>query len=314
MERDVFVREVGLRDGLQNVSTFFPTPLKKAWIAAEAAAGVPEIQLCSFVPAKVVPQFTDASAIVSYALSIPRLHVSALAPNLKGAEHAFAAGIHELDYVVSVSESHNMSNVRRTPAESMEDFKRIRELRDSNDAYRDITLSGGLSTVFGCSMEGAVLPSAVLRLAEQYVEFGADQLNIADTVGYANPKQVKDMFSLLESALGDIPLVAHFHDTRGLGLANAYAALETGVTRFDATLGGLGGCPFAPGATGNIVMEDLLFMFESMGLRTGVDLESLLEVRNIEAEGLPGEPLHGALAKAKLPKGFKAGALAVAGD
>ncbi len=304
MERDVVVQEDGLRDGLQNVDVFFPTDLKKAWISAEYEAGVREMQVCSFVPEKLIPQFKDAIEVVEHALTLPGLTISALVPNLKGAQRAFEAGVHVVGYVLSASESHNQSNVRRSVAESIEDFARITELRSSNEAWRDVRLGGGIATSFGCTIEGHVDPAAVERLAEMYVEHGVDELSIADTVGYANPAQVKDLFTRLRSVVGDVPMSAHFHDTRGLGLANVVAALDAGVRDFDACLGGLGGCPFAPGATGNIVTEDTVFMLESMGLRTGIDLEKLIAVREIVASGLPNDALRSAIAQAKPPMGF----------
>ncbi|MCH8204912.1 MAG: hydroxymethylglutaryl-CoA lyase [Candidatus Hydrogenedentes bacterium] len=304
MERDVVVQEDGLRDGLQNVDVFFPTELKKAWITAEYEAGVREMQVCSFVPEKLMPQFKDALEIVAHARTLPGLTISALVPNLKGAQRAFEAGVHVVGYVLSASESHNQSNVRRSVAESIEDFARIAELRASNEAWRDVRLGGGIATSFGCTIEGHVDPAAVERLAEMYVEHGADEISIADTVGYANPAQVKDLFTRLKAAVGDVPMSAHFHDTRGLGLANVVAALDAGVRDFDACLGGLGGCPFAPGATGNIVTEDTVFMLESMGLRTGIDLDKLIAVREIVESGLPDDPLRSAIAQAKPPVGF----------
>lgn len=306
MQRDVTVREVGPRDGLQNVETFFPTEAKLKWIAAAAEAGVPAIEVCSFVPAKVIAQFTDAGEVVAHALKLPGLEVSALIPNLKGAERGFEAGAHQLNFVVSVSESHNRNNVRRTRAESMEDFARIVALRDSRPRWRGVKLVGGLSTSFGCTFEGRIDPGEVLRMAERFAELGADGLGIADTVGYANPEQVRHLFRLLDSRIGGLRLSAHFHDTRGLGLANVCAALEAGVRVFDASLCGLGGCPFAPGATGNIVTEDLVFMLEAMGLATGIDLDRLIEIRSLIAEHLPEEPLHGTIARAGPPKGFAA--------
>jgi len=292
------------------VKSFCPTDAKKEWISAESAAGVTEMQVCSFVPVKVIPQFADCAEVVAHALSLPGLVVSALAPNLRGAERGFEAGVHKLGYVLSASESHNLSNVRRSTDESLLDFKRIVELRRSNEEWSKVKLAGGISTAFGCTIEGNVSADVVLRLAEKYVQYGADELNVADTVGYANPGQVKDLFTRLRSALGDVPLSAHFHDTRGLGLANSYAALEAGIRTFDACLGGMGGCPFAPGASGNVVTEDLVFMFEAMGLRTGIDLDRLIAVREIIAAALPGEPLYGAIARARTPKGFRAGAIA----
>jgi hydroxymethylglutaryl-CoA lyase len=304
MARDVVVCEVGPRDGLQISPHIMPTAAKLEWIAAEAAAGVPEIEVCSFVPPKLIPQFQDAAEVVAGALKIPGLTVSALVPNRMGAERAFQAGVHKINYVLSASESHNLRNVRRSTGESLEDFRRIAELRNSNAEWTRIQLCGSVSTAFGCTIEGPIAEDAVVRLAEKYVEYGADELSIADTVGYANPAQVKRMFTRLQG-LGRIELIGHFHDTRGMGLANVYAALEAGVRSFDASLGGMGGCPFAPGATGNIVTEDLVFLLEAGGFRTGIQLERLLEVRKIVQRALPDEPLHGGISKAGLPLGFQ---------
>jgi hydroxymethylglutaryl-CoA lyase len=306
-ETDVEVREVGLRDGLQSVSTFFPTEEKIAWIRAEAACGMPEIEVCSFVPPKLIPQFTDCAEVVAAALEIPDLNVSALTPNLKGALRGFETGVHKLNYVTSVSESHNQSNVRRTVDESVEDFRRIVEARDQHEEASDTRLGAGLSTAWGCSIEGPVDPGATVRLAGRFVEAGADELAICDTVGYANPTEVKALLTRVVEEYGDaVDIAAHFHDTRGLGLANVYAALEAGITRFDATLGGLGGCPYAPNATGNIVMDDLVFLLEGAGLKTGVDLDGLIAVRDIIARNLPDEKLYGMYALAGAPKGFRA--------
>lgn len=304
MKRDVIVREVGPRDGLQIVDTFFPTERKKAWISAEYDAGVRSMQVCSFVPEKVVPQFKDASEIVAHSLALPDLDVSVLVPNLNGAERAFHEEVHLIGFVLSVSETHNMNNVRRTVAESLEQFKAILEMRALNPEWSAAHIGGGISTAFGCTFEGTVSPDATLRVVESLIELGADSLSVADTVGYANPAQVKDLFTRIQSIAGDLPVSAHFHDTRGLGLANVTAALEAGIRDFDACLGGLGGCPFAPGATGNIVTEDLVFMLEAMGLKTGIDLDALIRVREIVAAELPGEPLRSAIAQAKPPLGF----------
>jgi hydroxymethylglutaryl-CoA lyase len=302
MHRDVIICEVGPRDGLQLVQQVLPAAAKQAWIEAEARAGVPEIEVTSFVRADVMPQFADAAEVAARALSIPGLTVSVLVPNLKGAELAFATHPHKVNYVLSASESHNLRNVRRPVKDSLEDFRRIVELRDSNPGWRAIPLRGYISTSFGCTIEGAISEDVVVRLAEKYFEFGASEVTLADTVGYANPVQAKRLFRRVRNLGGDVS--AHFHDTRGLGLANAFAALETGVRRFDSSLAGLGGCPFAPLATGNIVTEDLVFMLESGGLRTGIDLAKLIETRKLVQSALPSETLHGWIAKAGLPKGF----------
>jgi hydroxymethylglutaryl-CoA lyase len=304
--RDVIVREVGLRDGLQSVATFFPTDAKRAWISAEYDAGVREMQVCSFVPAKTFQQFSDCEDVVAHALELEGLVVSAFVPNVRGAERAFAAGVHLLGHVVSASEGHSQSNLRRSVDDAMQDFRAIAELRESRREWQRTRLGACVATAFGCTIDGPVDPDQVLRLAEQYVEYGAEELMLADTVGFGDPTAVKRLFSRLPAHVGDVPLSAHFHDTRGLGLANVVAALDAGVRRFDSSLGGLGGCPFAPGATGNIVTEDLVFMLESMGLSTGIDIERLVDVRQILARELPNEPLHGAIAAAGLPKGYTA--------
>jgi hydroxymethylglutaryl-CoA lyase len=302
---DVRVCEVGLRDGLQLVSSFFPTEQKLAWIRAEAAAGVREIEVTSFVPAKVVPQFVDAEEVVRESLKIPGLSVIALIPNMKGAERGFALGVHQLNFVMSVSKTHNLKNVRREREESIADLRRIVEARNALPEGRRPLIVGGLSTALGCSYEGRVPVDDVRKYAAQLAEAGVDEIAVADTVGYGDPTQVRAVFKAVIAEIGKIPLRAHFHDTRGTGLANVAAALDMGVRRFDASLAGLGGCPFAPGASGNIVMDDLVFMLDSMGLRTGIDLEKLISVRNILKSNLPGTELYGAVAKAGLPTMYR---------
>ncbi|HUN48988.1 MAG TPA: hydroxymethylglutaryl-CoA lyase [Stellaceae bacterium] len=303
---DVHLCEVGMRDGLQNVADFMPTAEKLAWLEAEAAAGMPEMEVCSFVPPKLIPQFADASEVCERALKIPGLTVAALIPNLKGAERGIAAGVHKLSFVISVSESHNQRNVRRSREESVADFRRIVELVRSLDAKKRPKLAVGLSTALGCTIEGNVAESEVVRFAEIMAEAGADEIAVPDTVGYANPAQVRRVFKAVMGAVGKIPVAAHFHDTRGLGIANSLAALDVGVRNFDACLAGLGGCPYAPGASGNIVMEDLVFLLEGMGLKTGVDLDRLVKCREIIHRALPNVELHGGVGKAGLPKGFHA--------
>ena len=298
---DIEVSEVGLRDGLQMLQAFFPTADKLAWIEAEAAAGVREIEVTSFVPAKVVPQFTDAEDVVRGAQEIPGLQVSALIPNLKGAERGFELGVAKLNFVMSVSKTHNLKNVRREREESVADFKRIVAARDAQPPGRRARLLGGLSTALGCSFEGRIAVDDVRRYAVMLAEAGADEIAVADTVSYADPAQVRAVFKAVLAEVGTLPVVAHFHNTRGTGLANVLAALDCGVTRFDASLAGLGGCPFAPGATGNIVMEDLVYMLDSMGLRTGIDLDKLLAVRAILQRNLPAGEMHGMLARAGMP-------------
>ena len=310
---DVTVCEVGLRDGLQMLDTFFLTEEKLAWIRAEAAAGVREIEVTAFVPPKLLPQFVDAQSVVEGALAINGLMVLGLVPNLKGAERGVALGVHKLNFVMSVSRTHNLKNVRREREQSLEDFRRIADmLRTLPEATRP-NLLGGLSSALGCSYEGRIPVDDVRRYAAAYAEAGADEIMIADTVGYADPTLVRTAFKAVMAEVGTLPVSAHFHDTRGLGLANVTAALDCGVRRFDASLAGLGGCQFAPGATGNIVMDDLCFMLDAMGLRTGVDLPKLVAVRDIVARNLPATPLQGAFARAGFPADYRAAAERSAG-
>lgn len=303
-QRDVWLREVGTRDGLQSIETIFSTAAKLEWIRLEAAAGMPEIEVGSFVSPKLLPQMADSAEVVAGAKRNPGLRVSVLVPNLRGAENAMAAGAQQLNYVLSVSEAHSRANVRRSVQEAMDDFERIVKLRNERPEYHNIRIAGGLATAFGCTIAGQVPVSEVFAAARRMIEIGADEIAVADTVGYANPAQCRLIFREVLAIAGDIPVAAHFHDTRGLGLANVDAALEVGVRRFDASLAGLGGCPYAPGASGNVVMDDLVFMLEAMGLATGVDLEGLMETRRYMESQLSGEPTRGAFVKAGVPKGF----------
>lgn len=301
-DREVQIREVGLRDGLQMVRTILTSEQKLEWCARLVDAGVTDIEVTSFVPPKVVPQFADAVEVAAGALAIDGLHAAALVPNLKGAQRAFDVGLAKVHYVLSASNEHNLKNVRRSTAESVDDFVRIAAARD--ELGRDIVLGAGVATAFGCTIAGKVDESIVLGLVETLIEAGAQEITIADTVGYANPAQVRALMRQVLALAGQVPVACHFHDTRGLGLANVMAALDAGVRAFDASLGGLGGCPFAPNATGNINTEDTVFMLEAQGLRTGIDIDELLAIRETIAAWLPGEPFTGAIARAGLPKTF----------
>jgi hydroxymethylglutaryl-CoA lyase len=314
MSERAHVREVGLRDGLQSISEILPTEDKIAWLDAEHAAGVREIEVSSFVPPKLLPQLADAETVVRHALSLPGLTVSALIPNLRGAERGLALGVHEMNFVLSVSEGHNRANVRRTTAESVEDFRRVVALCHTAPAERHPRVACGLATAFGCTIEGPVDEDRVRRIAVEAAEAGADAIILADTVGYGQPAAVERVFRWVIADVAPLPVAGHFHDTRGLGLANVLAALNAGARAFDASLGGLGGCPYAPGATGNIVTEDLAFMLEAMGFETGIDIERLLEVRELVHGFLPNVAEHGAIAKAGLPKNFRAAPLAQAAE
>ncbi|MCC7256830.1 MAG: hydroxymethylglutaryl-CoA lyase [Gammaproteobacteria bacterium] len=310
---DVLVSEVGPRDGLQSIKAVMPTAAKKAWIAAEAAAGVREIEVCSFVPAKLLPQMADAAEVVAFARTIPGLTVLALVPNLRGAENAIAAGAHKIALPLSASETHSKANLRRTHDQVIEEVRQIAALVRSLPADRRPGFEGNVATAFGCTLEGPVPERKVVELACRLVEAGVDEVGLSDTTGYANPQQLRRLIRLVRAEIGAERLSGvHLHNTRGLGLANALAALEEGITTLDSSLGGLGGCPYAPGASGNIVTEDLVFMLDAMGLRTGIDLPRLLAVRRILAEALPGEALYGFTPDAGLPKGYEPGGWGIA--
>src|SRR5690606_14610664 len=304
MSREVILREVGLRDGLQSIATFVDTTDKLEWIRREAAAGVGEIEVTSYVPPKLLPQFVDAEAVTTESLGIAGLTVAALVPNTRGAQRGIELGVHKINFVMSVSETHNMKNVRRSREESLADFRNMVELARAQPETQRPILCGGLAPALGCSYEGNVAVGEVVRYAVALAEAGADELILPDTVGYANPALVRKVFKAVLAEVGDLPVAAHFHDTRGTGLANLLAALDCGVRAFDASLAGLGGCPFAPGATGNIVMEDAAYMLESMGVDTGIDLSALLSVRDVLQRTLPDVPLYRGLARAGLPRGF----------
>lgn len=298
----ILVSEVGPRDGLQSIATVMPTKAKKAWIRAEAAAGVREIEVGSFVPAAILPQLADTAELVRYARGIPGLKVAALVPNLRGAQAAVDAGAHKITLPLSASETHSLRNLRRTHAQVLAEARAIRALLDTLAPEHRPYFEGSLSTAFGCTIEGAIPDSQIARLAEGLMAAGCDEVGLSDTTGYANPASVRRLIRLVRSAIGSASLTGvHLHNTRGLGLANALAALEEAITTLDASLGGIGGCPFAPGASGNIVTEDLCFMLATMGFDTGIDLNALLGVRKILAEALPGESLYGFLADAGLP-------------
>lgn len=304
-EHDVLVSEVGPRDGLQSIAPVLPLAVKTAWIAAEAAAGVREIEVGSFVPPRILPQLADTAAVVAFARTLPGLTVAVLVPNLRGAEAAIAAGAHKITLPLSVSESHSMANLRRTHAQVIAEARAIAALIAAVPPDRRPHFEGSLSTVFGCTLEGRIPDAQVARLAEQLMAAGCDEVGLADTTGYADPRAVRHVVRLVRGAVGEAAVSGiHLHNTRGLGLANVLAALDEGLTTVDSSLGGLGGCPFAPGASGNIVTEDLVFMLEAMGLRTGIDLDRLVAVRSILRDAIPDEPLYGFLPDAGLPLGF----------
>jgi hydroxymethylglutaryl-CoA lyase len=296
----VTVVEVGLRDGLQMLPRTMPTENKIAWLEAERACGVLHFEAASFVPPRLLPQMADAASVVRHAKRHSDLKVSALVPNVKGALAAMEAGADTLVIPVSASEGHSRANVRRTPDEMVAEVRRIREARDAKS--RGTRVHAGIATAFGCTIQGVVPEDEVVRIAEGCVEAGADGIGLADTVGYGNPAQVRRLFGRLKKSVGERVNSGHFHDTRGTGLANVVAALDAGIRSFDASLGGLGGCPYAPGASGNIASEDLVFMLEAMGLDTGIRLDGLIEAQCVLACLLPGQTFYGKVSAAGIPK------------
>jgi len=308
MGRDILISEVGPRDGLQSIDTIMPLAAKKSWITALATSGLREIEVGSFVPANLLPQLADTAEVVAHALTIPNLTVAVLVPNLRGAERALQSGAHKLTIPFSASETHSLRNVRRSHAQMLDEVRNIVALLRSQPAASRPRLEGGLSTAFGCTYEGDVPADKVVRLAEMLCEAGCDEVGLADSVGYANPAQVRDLVVRVRTVTGKEKFAGlHLHNTRGLGLANVLAGLEVDVDTFDSSMAGIGGCPFAPGATGNIVTEDLVFMLESMGLHTGVDLNKLLAAREVLAAAVPNEELYGYVPAAGLPLKSRAG-------
>ncbi|QJQ32061.1 hydroxymethylglutaryl-CoA lyase [Sphingomonas lacunae] len=300
----ITISEVGPRDGLQSIDRVMPLEAKKAWIKAEAEAGVPEIEVGSFVPPSLLPQMADTAELVAFARTLPGLNVVALVPNAKGAARAVEAGVHGLSIPFSMSETHSIKNVRKTHAEMLVEIAEVATVAKAGGVHCAV----GLSTAFGCTMEGAVHEDRVVRLAVAAVEAGAEELSLSDTTGYADPAKVRRLVRAVTAAVGPGLLTTlHLHNTRGLGLANALAGLDEGITTLDASLGGLGGCPFAPGASGNIVTEDLVFMLAAMGYETGINLDRLMAVRGIIANALPGEPLYGFTPDAGLPLDYRSG-------
>ena len=285
---NVRITEVGMRDGFQMESRILPTNIKVAIGEALIGAGVRYIEVTSFVSRTAVPQLADAAEVVGR-LRGKGAELSALVPNAGGARRAVAAGIDRVTIFASASETHNLKNVRRTVAESLNGLNEIGAIvRDANTA-----LAGAVATSFGCPFEGEVSVDAVLRVIEGYVAVGADLISLGDTTGMATPPVVERVVAAIRSRFPDLALTLHFHNTRGLGLVNVLKGLELGISNFDASIGGLGGCPFAAGATGNISTEDLVYMLHEIGLESGIDLPALISVAlRVEAEFgrvLPGQ-------------------------
>jgi hydroxymethylglutaryl-CoA lyase len=300
MKDAVTIREVGLRDGLQILPRVLPTAHKLEWLRSAHAAGLREIEVGSFVPARLMPQLADTAELVAYAKTLPGLQPSVLVPNLKGAERAIEVGAYAMLLPLSASHAHSLANLKRTPDEVVADLARIVDLRDQKGS--DCLVEVGISTAFGCTIQGRVESAQVLRLVRAVRDLGVDRIGLADTVGYADPLQVKTLFEQAREVAGDKLSCGHFHDTRGLGSANVFAAWQAGMRRFDACTGGIGGCPHAPGASGNVATEDVAYLFASMGVPTGLDFGRLMALREQVGRWLDGEPLHGAIWRAGLPK------------
>src|ERR1700730_4446960 len=300
----VSLREVGLRDGLQLVKTFPSTAAKQRWMREEYGAGVRHFEIGSFLPASTFPQFADVREIVRTVAARPGAHGIALALNERGVNEALASGVAEIASVVSATEEHSQANANRSRESAIANVRRLCELRDASP-HRPI-VNAAISMALGCSIVGPVDPKEVIGLAEKLYEAGVDMVAVADTVGYAGPTQVGELTKAVVRIAGSKPVCVHLHDTRGMGIANASAALDAGARVLDGSLGGLGGCPFAPGATGNVVFEDLVFLCESKGFSTGIDIDRLVAVRSILRSEMPGETLYGGLARAGLPCGTAA--------
>ncbi|MES2937217.1 MAG: hydroxymethylglutaryl-CoA lyase [Pseudomonadota bacterium] len=310
MPQRAVIREVGPRDGLQILQRVVPTATKLAWIRGAYEAGLREIEVGSFVPARLMPQLADTAEVLAFAKTLPGLAASVLVPNLKGAERAIAEEADLLLVPLSASHAHSLANLRKTPDEVVAEIGRIRAARDA--AGSRTRLEVGISTALGCTIQGEVKPAEVVRLVQAALDAGVESVSVADTVGYADPAMVARLFEQVLKVAGERFHTAHFHDTRGLGLANCMAALQMGIRKLDACLGGLGGCPHAPGASGNVATEDLAYMLASMGIETGLDFDKLIALRGRLAGWLEGETLHGSLWRAGLPRTMRREAEATA--
>lgn len=295
----VVLREVGLRDGLQMVEQFPSTTAKADWLKRASAAGVRHFEVGSFLPAHVMPQFADVRDVIDICRDLG-VHAAALALNERGAVDALQTPVNEIVTVVSATEEHSQANARRSQDDAIAMVRKTVEM--AKDAATPPLVQVGISMAFGCSIAGEVPQDNIVRIAAACVEAGVDMVGLADTVGFAGPDQVTDLITRVQKELGDVALGIHLHDTRGMGIANASAALDAGIRVIDGSLGGLGGCPFAPGATGNVVFEDLVYLCERKGFATGIDLEQLVSVRDIAASAMPNEQLFGAIPSAGAPR------------
>ena len=296
MRTHVDIREVALRDGLQ-IEKPISLSAKLELLAAVAATGVREVEATAFVSPSKVPSMADAAELAAELRHYPDIEFSALVASPNGAKRAVAAGLRSIEYVVAASDAFSKANVGRGSAEATDQIGEIIAIAQDSD----VTVEVIVATAWDCPFDGPTPPQRVLDIAAAARDRGVDRFCIADTIGTTTPGRVRSLIAQLRPVLGELPLGGHFHNTRGAGLASAYAAVESGVTRLDASVGGLGGCPFAPGATGNVVFEDLAFLCESKGFATGIDFDKLVAVRSILKTEMPGETLYGGLARAGLP-------------
>ncbi len=277
MKKQIEIYEVGPRDGFQNLKTYIPLEEKLKIIDDLVQSGIQHIQITSFVSPKAIPQLKDAADVAKACLEkYKNVDFLALVPNLRGAKIAWEVGIRKISYVVSLSKSHNKANINRTHEESYEELRKIME------TYPQMEVCIDLATTFGCPFEGKKSPEEVVAFMEPYVDLGVKEFNLCDTIGVANPKQVREVIHAIREAYPELTLQVHIHDTRNMGMVNTLAAIEAGVDRIQSTLGGLGGCPFAPGASGNLATEDVVYMLNDMGYYTGVDFDVLLEASKHE--------------------------------
>jgi hydroxymethylglutaryl-CoA lyase len=297
-KENVKIVEVGPRDGLQSINSFVPTEKKIQFIRKLAATGIKEIEIGSFVAPKAIPQFKDIIEVAQRVKSLRGIVLSALIPNEQGAASAIDSGIHKIVFFFSISKSHNCCNVRQSPQESVKELKRICRSYLSDP---EIILKVDLATAFGCPFEGDIKTAAVLRTVDKIAALGIREITLCDTVGFGNPRMVEEKFNACLQRYPEINFGAHFHNTRGLALANALRAYDVGIKSFDAAAGGLGGCPYAPHSSGNVATEDLAFMFEKMGIDTGIDLKKLLTIASYLHKILPLARLESSLYRAGLP-------------
>ncbi len=288
----VSIREVGPRDGLQNEDPV-PTEAKVRLLNALSHTGVSRIEAVSFVHPKAIPQMADADEVWAAAEKVPGVRYSALVPNSRGAQRALEAGLRELEVVVSASDTHNRRNVNRSTEESLNDISALIAMVHGADGECEVIIS----TSFGCPFEGDVAPARVASIVDRVVTDGADRVAFGDTTGMATPRRVSDVLDAVRARQADVPLLLHFHNTRGTALANILTALRFGITEYDASVGGLGGCPYAPGATGNVATEEVVHMLHDMGIDTGIDLEALIDAARL-AQQIVGKELPSGVLRA----------------